>query len=286
MVERTWDHAPAGSLPGLLQRGRGLGARMAAEEPAAAELVCGCIRWEWRWDERVDHRALYLARLLRDLALPLGPVAELLAAGEGPRRRAAAVLGLLALGGDGPAQEARRALDGVAGSGEHPAGEAGRRSRRTPVHPVPAVRRDAVGTPAGTPGDEPDGVGRLVAELERCWVAQEWCGPDGPARELARHGAGAAGAVSLLRRFWLWTPHSSERAAYLEALAAVGPAGLGEVYTECLWDCEAPSRMLAVRRAPDTPEVRERLAYLRDDPLEDPAVRAAAGERSAAAPTR
>ncbi|MFJ9839983.1 hypothetical protein ACIRYZ_05860 [Kitasatospora sp. NPDC101155] len=58
MTERRYEYAPAGTLPGLLQRGRGLGARMAAEDPSsAAELVYGCIRWEWRWDRKVDGAA-------------------------------------------------------------------------------------------------------------------------------------------------------------------------------------------------------------------------------------
>ncbi|MGW4897641.1 hypothetical protein ACWEQL_36140 [Kitasatospora sp. NPDC004240] len=273
MVERRWEYAPAGTLPGLLQRGRGLGARMAAEDrSAAAELVYGCVRWEWRGDV-ADRRALYLARLLRDLELPLGPVTGLLGgADEGARRRAAEVLGLLALGGS---QEAGEALRGHGPDAPEP-----------PSAPDPAPARCAGEAASGGRGGE-GVVAGWSAELERCWVEQRWCGPAGLARGLAGAGAadvGAAGpgAVSLLRRFWLWTPHSHERAAYLEALAVLGPAGLGEVYVECLWDCEADSRLLAAGRAPDGPQVRERLAYLRDDPLEEPAVRAAARERLAA----
>ncbi|MBO1416255.1 hypothetical protein J0670_16790, partial [Streptomyces sp. FH025] len=110
---------------------------------------------------------------------------------------------------------------------------------------------------------------------------QAWCGPMHTAKTLAGFGAEAGGAASLLRRFWLWTPHSFERAAYLEALAAMGAAGTGEAYTESLWDCEARARLLGVEHAPDRAEVRERLAYLRDDPMEEPEVRAAAGARLA-----
>ncbi|WP_395296562.1 hypothetical protein ACF9IK_26295 [Kitasatospora hibisci] len=249
-------YAPAGTLIGLVQRGRGLGARMAAEDPAAAaELVYGCIRRDWRWGE-ADQRAVYLARLVRDLELPLEPVADGLGRGEAAGGQAARVLGLLAASGS---VQARRALGGRAPEGADGA-----------AHRGPVERGGVQDVPA------------LVAELERAWVEREWCGPDGVARGLARFGAGARDAVSLLRRFWLWTPHSYERAGYLEALAAIDPAGLEEIHVECLWGCEGNERLSAVAQAPDRPEVRERLAYLRDDPMEEPGVRAAAGERLAA----
>ena len=48
---------------------------------------------------------------------------------------------------------------------------------------------------------------------------------------------------------------------------------------EGLNDCEEGVRLLAARRAPLTPLSRRRLSYLRDDPLEVPAVRAAAADR-------
>ncbi|MBV2153549.1 hypothetical protein [Kitasatospora sp. SUK 42] len=256
MAERRHEYAPAGTLPGLLQRGRGLGARMAAEDPAgAADLVYGCIRWEWRWDSQTDDRHLYLARLIRDLELPLGPVVEMLALDEDTRRRAAYVLELLVRGGSA---EARAALPGY----------------------VPEPEEEAPPRHRPKPSDESD-VPALIAELEQHWVDQSWCGPDRLAGGLARFGAKAAGAASLLRRFWLWTPHSYERAAYLEALAAMGAAGMAEAYTESLWDCEVRARLLGVGHAPDRAEVRERLAHLRDDPMEEPGVRTAAAARLA-----
>ncbi|MFB7613842.1 hypothetical protein [Kitasatospora sp. NPDC056181] len=401
MAERRYEHAPAHTLPGLLQRGRGLGARMAAEDPAAAAgLVYGCLRWDWRWDRQTDDRHLYLARLLRDLELPLGPVIELLAHGEDACERAARVLELLALDGSVEAREALRAhvregehwaavLESVAGAWPvewwddlagparerlkgHPEdrwgepwdrwGSAAPRPGRAvglrdpmpevasarllelladPAEPenrkvtalgalaarapepglvplvpslgtadgglalprLPAVVR-RLGAPAVPAAREWAGTGEpwlvalgcqvlaehgeaedvpvLVAALERDWAARSWGGPMYTARGLARFGPGAAEAVSLLRRFWLWTPHSYERAAYLEALAEIGPAGLESVHVECLWDCEEDARLLGVAHAPDRPEVRERLAYLRDDPMEEAGVRAAAGERLAA----
>ncbi|MGW2376628.1 hypothetical protein [Kitasatospora sp. NPDC001683] len=385
MGERRYEHAPAGTLAGLLQRGRGLGAVMAAEDPgAAAELVYGCVRWEWRWDSQVDDRHLYLARLIRDLELPLGPVVEVLAGGEDACGRAARVLELLALSGSVEAREALRAyirdgehrfdvLESVAeawpwewwgdleevvrdrssGAEAEPAGVAeqpdpmaelasgallelladpeepdrrkvgalrvlfgrepevgivplvpslGTADGGYPLPRLPGVIRklDALAMPAAREwaaskarwlaweglavlaehGEEQD-VPTLVAELEQDWVDRVWCGPDRMARGLARFGPGAAEAVSLLRRFWLWTPHSYERAAYLEALAAMGSAGMDQAYTESLWDCEADARLLGVEHAPDGPEVRRRLAYLRDDPIEEPEVKNAAEARLA-----
>ncbi|RKT18439.1 hypothetical protein BX285_2862 [Streptomyces sp. 1114.5] len=188
---------------------------MAEEDPAAAaDLVHGCLRWDWRWDSKLDQRSIYLARLIRDLALPGG------------------------------------ALVPEAGSA-----------------PEPIV--------------DPRPLPELLDALEQHWVDQAWSGPAALARGLARYGSEAAGAASLLRRFWLYTPHSHERPAYLEALAAINPLGLAEVYTESLWDCEAQARLLGAEYAPDRPHVRDRLAYLRDDPLEAPEVREAAAARLA-----
>ncbi|MFJ4191523.1 hypothetical protein [Kitasatospora sp. NPDC089509] len=293
MAERRYEYAPAGTLPGLLQRGRGLGALMAAEDPAAAaELVYGCVRWEWRWDREADARDLYLARLVRDLELPLGPLVELLAVGREAGGRAARVLELLALGGS---VEAREALRAYVREGEHweevlvslveawpgewweDLEEVAR--ERMPEGPVAdgPVAESVCDPGAEQAGDVPG----LLAGLERDWVDGRWCGPVVGARALARYGPGAAGAVSLLRRFWLYTPHSSERAGYLAALSALGSAGTAEAFTESLWDCEADARLLGAEHAPDTPRVRARLAYLLDDPIELPRVKNAAEERLA-----
>ncbi|MFF2750824.1 hypothetical protein ACFVVA_35495 [Kitasatospora sp. NPDC058048] len=349
------DHyAPPTTLLGLLQRGRGQGARIAAEDRmSVAELVHGCIRWDWRWDSQVDDRHLYLARLIRDLELPLGPVVEMATArDEDIRDRATGVLELLVLAGSADARAAlpdfvpekdepparrpvRRpdpyperdsasllallrdpaAPEGAkasalvalslrapepaliplvpglgAADGTRPLPLLGRAVGRLAGHAVPAAREWAASEQAwlagigfgvvAAHGDESD-IPALVAELERQWVDRSWCGPDDLARGLARFGPKAAGAVSLLRRFWLCTPHSYERADYLEALAAMGAAGMAEAYTESLWDCEARARLLGVERAPDRPGVRDRLACLRDDPMEEPVIKKAAGERLA-----
>lgn len=271
----TDHYAPTTTLPGLLQRGRGQGALLAAESgPSVAELVHGCIRWEWRWDPRVDDRDLYLARLIRDSGLPLAPVVELLSGDQGARYRATRVLELLALGGS---REARAALPDPVPAPDAPT------PQHAPHHPgpEPCPDRDGASRPAGHDDDRDDDrdVPALVAELERCWVERAWCGPAALARRLARFGPEAAGAVSLLRRFWLSTPHSSERPGYLRALAAIDPVGLDEAYVESLWDAEPGARLLGVERAPDRPGVRDRLGFLRDDPLESPGIREAAGAR-------
>lgn len=121
----------------------------------------------------------------------------------------------------------------------------------------------------------------LMDELSAHEEARVWCGPDRLAAGLARFGAAAGEAAPVLRRLWLRTPHSYERPAYLKALAAIAPAGLDVVYAESLWDCESNARLLGIASAPDLPHVRERLAHLRDDPMEEAEVRAAAGKRLA-----
>lgn len=119
----------------------------------------------------------------------------------------------------------------------------------------------------------------LLAELVAHEAARQWCGPAVPAAGIARFGAAGAEAAPVLRRLWLRTPHSYERPALVKALAAVAPAGLDFVHTESLWDCESGSRLLGIAHAPDLPHVDERLAELRDDPMEETEVRAAAGKR-------
>lgn len=107
--ESEQRYARADTLEGMLQRGRGLGAILATRDPeAAAEPVYGCVRYDWRWDP-VDERHLYLARLIRDLELPPGPVVELLTGDEDACGRATRVLELLAKSGSTEAREALRA---------------------------------------------------------------------------------------------------------------------------------------------------------------------------------
>ncbi|MFE2583446.1 hypothetical protein [Streptomyces sp. NPDC059378] len=128
----------------------------------------------------------------------------------------------------------------------------------------------------------PEALPGLVEELVEQWAARIWCGPDRTARRLARFGPGAVDAVPYLRCFWLSTPHSYERAKYLEALAAIDRGCLDHVYAESLWDCEETARLIGIDSAPACPETLARITVLRDDPMETSEVRAAARARLAA----
>ncbi|MQY02277.1 hypothetical protein [Actinomadura macrotermitis] len=66
----------AGTLHGQLQRGLGRAARRAAGKPGAGEYVYDCVRRDPRWDWQCESRSLYYARLMVDLELPVGPLAE------------------------------------------------------------------------------------------------------------------------------------------------------------------------------------------------------------------
>jgi hypothetical protein len=105
------------------------------------------------------------------------------------------------------------------------------------------------------------------------------CGYDRLVDGLARIGDPVDGRVpKLLRRLWL-TPHSYERTSYLRAHLALDRERAEYGLREGLWDCEEDVRLLAAQQVSLTPRIRERLAYLRDDPIETPAVRDAAAAR-------
>ncbi|MEV4556767.1 hypothetical protein AB0K51_07185 [Kitasatospora sp. NPDC049285] len=102
-------YAPVDTLPGLIQRGRGLGAVWAEREPAAAAAVAlACVRRDTRWDWQVDDRHGYLAGLLDRSAVPLEPLLEQLAGDQEECERGFRVLELLALRGSVEAREALR----------------------------------------------------------------------------------------------------------------------------------------------------------------------------------
>ncbi|WP_426511510.1 hypothetical protein ACPPVO_13320 [Dactylosporangium sp. McL0621] len=128
-------------------------------------------------------------------------------------------------------------------------------------------------------GDESDGPA-LLAGLD--WLDRrddDLCGYDRLADGLARVGGDAARqALPRIRSLW-FSPHSYERAAYLRARLELEPDACAGALTEGLWDCEAGVRLIAVRRVPLDEKLERRLAYLRDDPIETPEVRAAAAER-------
>lgn len=66
----------ASTLHGQLQRGLGRAARRAADRRGAGEYVYDCVRRDPRQDRRSESRRLYYARLMVDLEMPAGPVAE------------------------------------------------------------------------------------------------------------------------------------------------------------------------------------------------------------------
>ncbi|MFB9447856.1 hypothetical protein Dvina_13360 [Dactylosporangium vinaceum] len=72
-LDDDWHYLPTRTRAGALQRGLGRGAVRAGQDPAAPELIQACIRRDHRWLP-LDDRGVYLARLVRDLDLPVGPI--------------------------------------------------------------------------------------------------------------------------------------------------------------------------------------------------------------------
>ncbi|MFI6265871.1 hypothetical protein [Micromonospora sp. NPDC051006] len=96
---------------------------------------------------------------------------------------------------------------------------------------------------------------------------------------LARIGGPQASAeLPRLRRLW-FSPHSYERADYLRARLALDPDGASGCLSEGLGDCESAVRLLAAQHVTLDDRSRDRLRYLRDDPIEAADVRAAAAAR-------
>ncbi|MFF3552045.1 hypothetical protein ACFYXL_01360 [Streptomyces tsukubensis] len=107
--EYEMAYAHPDSVEGLLQRGRGLGAVRALQDPQdSAVFVYDGIRHDRRWDG-TDDRSLYLARLVRDLELSPAPVVDQPAGDEDSCLRTCWVLELLALAGSDEAREGLRA---------------------------------------------------------------------------------------------------------------------------------------------------------------------------------
>lgn len=71
-VDEGW--AAPDSLLGRLQRGRGVGYREALTAPGADALVLTCIADDPRWDQQVEQRAEYYARLVTELGVPVGAI--------------------------------------------------------------------------------------------------------------------------------------------------------------------------------------------------------------------
>ncbi|WP_410594269.1 hypothetical protein [Amycolatopsis sp. lyj-23] len=144
---------------------------------------------------------------------------------------------------------------------------------RSPAHPL---WWRAVGT-LTEHGDATD-VPALLAALDRLDDdSDDWCGYDDLARGFAR--LGVTETVPRLRSLWHRSPHSYERAAYVEALLALDPDATEQALPDALADCEGGVRLVAARHAPLTGEARRWLARLRDCPVEHADVRAEAARR-------
>ncbi|MEH1169008.1 hypothetical protein V6V47_26860 [Micromonospora sp. CPCC 205539] len=74
----AWYYAKPTTFVGSLQHGLGRGAYRALRDPATPQAVLACVKRDYRWDWLVDERAVYLARLIRDLAVPIPPLLNLL----------------------------------------------------------------------------------------------------------------------------------------------------------------------------------------------------------------
>jgi hypothetical protein len=70
-----------------------------------------------------------------------------------------------------------------------------------------------------------------------------------------------------------------ERASYLRAYRIADPALAESLLVEGLWDCEEGVRRVAAEHVALDAETRQRLSYLRDDPMECAGVRGAAAAR-------
>ena len=123
-----------------------------------------------------------------------------------------------------------------------------------------------------------------MAGWRRLQRADAWCGYTHLADGLARQGAAASCALPALRGLLRWTPHSYERAHALRAWLAIDRRDSERTLWQGLWDCESDVRLIAVQQVPLVPPTRRRLAELREDPLEDAEVRAAATARLGGAP--
>lgn len=380
-------------------------------DPAGPELVADCLRRDYRWDWQVDEREVYLARLVRDLRLPVaGVTARLFTAsreGSGDGHRFELTVGVVeALGRAGvdeAVEEIRRCvregerwldvLQTVAASWpatwwedllpavlgrldaaaepdvlwlsapwprwalhdrriakaveaansrpkpsrpfadtptdallailRRPAGADDRRlvlwelRRRPPQPELLDLVDELVGAGLESPlAPAIIDLGILALPMARRWVAVpghplawtgwrvlaahgdatdvsallagwDWldtrpddrCGYDELAAGLARIGGPAAvSALPRIRHLW-YSPHSYERPRYLRSLITLDQPGVERLLTEGLWDCEADVRLLAAQHTPLNEMTRQRLRYLRDDPIETNQVRATAADR-------
>jgi hypothetical protein len=117
----VWHYAGPGTTLGAIQRGLGRAALLLRRERDARDAVLRCVIRDHRWDWQVDERAVYLARLVQELKIPVMSLVALVY--EHPEGNddntfdnALAVLAALGRGGDA------EAIDGLrryVGDGPH-----------------------------------------------------------------------------------------------------------------------------------------------------------------------
>ena len=257
------------SVEGALQRGRGLGAVIAREDPGVAvPFVYDGIRQDWRWGWP-DDRARYLARLVRDLDLSPTPVVDLPAGDEEQCERALEVLELLALGGCDEAREAVRS------------------HVREGAHWVSALESVSVLWPLEWWEDLGEVArSRIGGEPELPWSTEPWSrfgievqrsDPGPPPPDLTGLADG-----ELLDLLAGPRPGADNRIDALRELSRRGPVEGLIPLVPSLAAPDGRQPLLLLGKAVDrlgalaVPAARRRV---RDDPMEDPEVRAAAGVR-------
>jgi hypothetical protein len=317
-----WQYAHSRSLRGALQRGRGIAVARLRDRPEDAELVYECTSRDTRWDDGLDNRCTYLARLIRDLRLDPAPlVAQLRACGPYPGLR------------PDPTNDGNRfdlAVGDAAVRARSPAHRTGlvtasdaqlltllqntstdlgalnlilgrlRHLGRPMPEILDLVDRLAPACPAGLFGLLRELGGRaatlsyrdarqLLAALDR--FTDDWCGYDmlteGLARSLAdlpptAHAYIRSTVVRRLRWLTNASPHTYERAGYLRSLLLLDPQHTTARLPIQLLDCEPQVRLLAAQHTPLTDDALRWLTELRDDPIEEVEIRTTAAARLAA----
>jgi hypothetical protein len=134
-------------------------------------------------------------------------------------------------------------------------------------------------------GDDSD-IPALLAAIEHLDAVGGWCGYDAITAGLARILTAADAEpvaknqlVRRLRRLLKASPHSYERASYLDSLRLLDPVGIAGVLPIFLLDCEPGVRLLASKHTPLTDDARRWLTEISKDPLEEDDIRKAATER-------
>ncbi|MBE1493982.1 hypothetical protein H4696_001082 [Amycolatopsis lexingtonensis] len=254
------------------------------------------MRRDYRWDRQVDERAVYLARLVLDVELSIDPIVEQLwrtgrNTGYDGNRFGQSVDVLAALARI-PVTAAVDALREYVGEGERWVEVLQAVAGTWPGEwwddlapiDVPSASwrcpslsyRDAPVAGLLSLLADPDTSSETLSAVPTSWPSARTCGGSDWSTRSRNRTRG-----TLPSSLWHRSPHSYERAAYVNALLTLDPDTTRQQLPDALADCEGDVRMAAARHAPLTGEVRRRLGRLRDSPIENTDVRAAAAERLA-----